>query len=251
MFEHTQPAALDDADDAMAEFRVDAPREVQTLLRRLLDASADLFLSAPNGAHLRTTLWTLDSARGQLSFAADETDPQVRRLVDAGEAAAVGYLDHVKLQFDVDSPLLVHGAQACALQARLPQRLYRFQRRQSYRVRLSERSGAAAVLRHPGLPEMLLTLRVLDLSIGGCALLVPHDVPPLPPGTRVSGVRIALDALTWFDATLVLQHVTSLDGDAAGARVGCVLHDLDGQSLRALQRHIDQAQKRKRLLAID
>jgi len=251
MFEHTQPAPLDDAGDAFGEFRVEAPREVQTLLRRLRDAGADLFLSAPNGAHLRTTLWTIDAARGWLSLAADEDDPQLRRLVDAGEAVAVGYLEHVKLQFDVESLLLVRAAQACALQARLPQTLYRFQRRQSYRVRLPERSGAAAVLRHPGLPEMLLTLRVLDISIGGCALLVPPDVPPLPPGTRVKGVRLALDALTRLDATLVLQHVTLLDGDAAGARVGCALHDLDGQAQRVLQRHIDQAQKRKRLLSID
>jgi len=251
MFEHTQPAPLDDAGDAFAEFRVDAPREVQTLLRRLRDAGADLFLSAPNGAHLRSTLWTLDPARGLLSFAADAHDPQLRRLVDAGEAVAVAYLDHVKLQFDVDAPLLVHGAQACALQARLPGHLYRFQRRQSYRVRLPERSGATALLRHPGLPEMRLSLRVLDISISGCALLVPPDVPPLPPGTRVPGVRLALDALTHLDATLVLQHVTSLDGDAAGARLGCALHDLDGQAQRVLQHHIDQAQKRKRLLSID
>jgi c-di-GMP-binding flagellar brake protein YcgR len=251
MFEHTQPAPLDDGGDDFAEFRVDAPREVQALLRRLLDAGADLFLSAPNGAHLRTTLWTLDTGRGLLSFAADDGDPQLLRLVDAGEAVAVGYLDHVKLQFDVDAPLLVHGAQASALQARVPGRLYRFQRRQSYRVRLPERSGASAVLHHPGLPEMQLTLRVLDISIGGCALLVPPDVPPLPPGTRVPGVHLQLDALTRLDATLVLQHVTSLAGDAAGARVGCALHDLDGQAQRVLQRHIDQAQKRKRLLSID
>jgi hypothetical protein len=45
--------------------------------------------------------------------------------------------------------------------------------------------------------------------------------------------------------------VTSLDGDAAGTRVGCSLHDLDGDAQRALQRYIDQTQKRRRLLSLD
>ena len=36
------------------------------------------------------------------------------------------------------------------------------------------------------MPEMALTLRVLDLSLGGCALWCPADVPPLQPGTRLA-----------------------------------------------------------------
>lgn len=251
MFQHTQPAPLGDVGDGLDEFRVESTREIHALLRRLLDASSDVFLSAPNGAHVRTTLWTVDAGRGMLSFAAEAGDPQVQRLVGASEVVAVGYLDNVKVQFDLGPLLLVHGADACALQAGMPRQLFRFQRRQSFRVKLPARAGAAAVLRHPALPEMSLTLRILDVSIGGCALFVPANVPPLPPGTRVHGARLELDATTRFAATLMLHHVTSLDGDAAGTRVGCSLHDLDGDAQRALQRYIDQTQKRRRLLSLD
>ena len=38
-------------------------------------------------------------------------------------------------------------------------------------------------------PEMQLALRVLDVSIGGCALQVPRDVPALQPGAKLAGVR--------------------------------------------------------------
>ena len=32
-------------------------------------------------------------------------------------------------------------------------------------------------------PDMQLALRIVDISISGCALLLPSDVPPLTPGT--------------------------------------------------------------------
>ena len=251
MFHDTQPAPLGAFGDGMDEFRVDAPAEILTLLRRLLDSGTDLFLSAPNGAHLRTTLWTVDGARGNLGLAADPHEPQLQRLVDAGEVVVVGYLDNVKLQFDLASLLLVHGASASALHAEVPREVFRFQRRQSFRVRTPARSAALAMLRHPSLPEMQLALRVLDVSIGGCALFVPDDVPALAPGTRVNGVRVELDFATRFVATLVLQHVTSLDPASGGVRIGCSLHELDGDAQRALQRYIDHTQKRRRLLSLE
>jgi c-di-GMP-binding flagellar brake protein YcgR len=48
---------------------------------------------------------------------------------------------------------------------------------------------------------MQLALRVLDVSIGGCALLLPADVPALEPGVTLQGVEIELDADTRFVVT--------------------------------------------------
>jgi c-di-GMP-binding flagellar brake protein YcgR len=99
------------------------------------------------------------------------------------------------------------------------------------------------------MPEMALTLRVLDISAGGCALFLPDDVPPLPAGVRLQGVRLELDAGTHFDATLQLHHVSSLSA-SGGVRLGCSLHDLDAGAQRSLQRYIDVTQKRRRMLAL-
>lgn len=252
MASFTQPAALDDfSDDSLESFRVTLRTEVAALLRELLDEGAIVHLSAPDGSAYSTTVWTVDTAQNRISFSADDTDPQLQSLVDAGEATAVAYLDNVKLQFDLQSPLLVHGARACALQASLPAELFRFQRRGSFRVRLLPRSGPNVRLRHPGLPDMQLALRVLDVSTGGCAIFLPDDVPPLPAGVKVHGVRVELDADTRFEATLTLHHVTSLNPQSGGVRLGCSLTDLDGDAQRALQRYIDHTQKRRRLLALD
>jgi len=101
------------------------------------------------------------------------------------------------------------------------------------------------------MPEMALALRVLDVSAGGCAVLLPQDVPPLQPGTRIASAAIVLDGDTRFETSLVLQHVTALHPDQGGVRIGCAWLDLGPSAARALQLYIDQTQKRRRLLSLD
>jgi c-di-GMP-binding flagellar brake protein YcgR len=144
--------------------------------------------------------------------------------------------------------VLVRGARASALQCELPHEMFRFQRRGSYRVRTPPRSAPTALLRHPAIADMMLALRVLDVSAGGCALFLPNDVPPLQPGSRLRGVQMELDPGTRFEAALQLCHVTSLNPESDGVRLGCELHEMNGEAQRALQRYIDQAQKRRRAL---
>jgi c-di-GMP-binding flagellar brake protein YcgR len=251
MFEDTRPAALDDSGgaDPWGPFRVERTSERMALLRQLRDSAAPVLLSAPTGGAMTTTLWTIDEHRGRLSFSANSEPPQLPAIVASNEVVAIAYLDSVKLQFDLHGLVLVKGDRASALQCLLPNDLYRFQRRSGYRVRTLERHTPSAHLRHPAIPEMVLSLRVLDVSIGGCALFVPADVPPLEPGLLLQGVRIELDADTRFEVALQLHHVTSIPGNDLGVRVGCEWLRLTGANERALTRYIEQTQKRRRMLA--
>jgi flagellar brake protein len=252
-FLDTQPAPLgDDPDnDPFAEFRSSHPREVLALLRELRDSTTPVALSAPSGVGLGATVWTVDPDRGRIAFDVEPGDPQLPGLVEANELTAVAYLDSVKLQFDLQGLVLVRSPRATALQARLPACVYRFQRRAAYRVRTLDRGAPVARLRHPSLPDMTLALRILDISIGGCALMLPEDVPPLPPGLEMGGVVLDLDTDTLLDVTLRIQHATSVHGKVNGLRLGCELLRLDSGSQRTLQRYIDQTQKRRRLLSLD
>jgi flagellar brake protein len=175
--------------------------------------------------------------------------PAVHDIVEADECVAVAYLDRVKVQFDVTDLVVVQGHKASVLQARLPQEVFRFQRRNTFRVRTIERTSPTASFRHPGIPDMSLALRVLDVSIGGCALLQPANVPALQPGAVIKGVRLALDADTRIDAGLMLHHVTSTGAENGSVRLGCEIVGMDATAQRALQVYIDQTQKRRRLLA--
>lgn len=232
------------------DFRITARPELLAMLKRLADGSVLVNLNGSDGTVYTTTLWAVDTHRDVLSFSADLMNTQVEALVEAEDAVAVAYLDSIKLQFDIQGLVMVRGGTTCVLNCAMPREMFRFQRRQSYRVRPLLRSTPTAHLRHPEIPDMQLALRVLDLSIGGCALFLPDDVPPLPPGVSVNGVHLELDADTRLPVTLRLQHVTSLNPDSRGVRLGCEIGCGSSDVMRSLQRYIDQTQKRQRAMSL-
>ena len=238
-------------DNSLAEFRISSPREIQTLLRQLLDGSVPLHLNASDGSVITSAIWTIDSARGTIGFNADPTDPKMQSLLENDEVTVVGYLDSVKLQFDIQNLVLVHGNKASVLSCPAPRTMYRFQRREAFRVRPTMRSSPLARMAHPDLPEKDLTLRVIDLSIGGCAVFLPEDVPPMRAGAMLNDVRLELDADTRLDLTMRLQHVTAINAEARGVRLGFEFKRVGGDALRILQRYIDLTQKRGKLMALN
>jgi c-di-GMP-binding flagellar brake protein YcgR len=253
-FQDTRPAALDDTGsvDPWAPFRVEHPQEQLRLLRQLRDDNIPVVINGPDGAALSTSLWAVDTVQSRLSFNADTQLPQLDAMVEDDEAVAVAYLESVKLQFDLQGLVLVRGAQGSTLQTRMPREIYRFQRRNAYRVRTHGRDPVA-LMRHPSMPDMQLALRVLDVSIGGCALWLPGDVPPLQAGTRIGEMMLELDADTRFPAAVMLQHVSHIgigERSDRGVRLGCEWQRLGGAAERTLQRWIDQAQKRRRMLSL-
>lgn len=259
MFEDTRPAELDAAGDvdAWAAFRVGPEAERLRILRELRDGSVPVMLSSPGGDMLTTTLWALDAPQRRLTLSADAGSALLARLVESNEAVAVAYCNNVKLQFELHDLVLVRGATASALCCALPREIYRFQRRNAYRVRPPEGHAPVARLRHPSMPDMALALRIIDVSIGGCALWLPADVPPLQVGTEMGQVRLELDAETRFSCAVTLHHVSPLGraerspaGRQGGVRLGCEWRELGGGAERVLQRWIDQAQKRRRLLTL-
>ncbi len=245
-------AAAAAAKQALAAFRVEHARERLELLDLLRERSVPVVISSPDGTSISTTLWGVDETAQRLNFSARDDSHHLDALVESDEAVAVAYLERVKLQFDLHDLLLVRGASVSALQCRVPDEIFRFQRRDAFRVQPLHRHLPGARLRHPALPDMRLDLRVVDVSLGGCALWLPADVPPLQPGTVLAEVRIELDAQTQFSVELTLRHVASMgcnDGPERGVRLGCSWRPVNPAALRALQRWIDQAQKRTRLLA--
>lgn len=252
MFQDTRPATLDadSSEDPWGPFRVANPQECLALLRQLRDGQHPVVLSGPDGSTLNAMLWSVDEPRRLLTFSVEPGLPALDRLVEADEGAAVAYMDSIKLQWEVGGLVLVHGPRHASLQMHLPASLYRFQRRSAFRVRTPARHAPVARLRHPAMPEMALTLRVLDLSLGGCALWCPANVPPLEPGTRLGEIVIELDASNRFTAAATLAHLSSLGQHERGVRVGCEWQQLPPAAERTLQRWIDGAQRRRRLMKL-
>lgn len=250
--QQTRPAPLDGmaADDGLDEFRVSSPRDIGLYLKQLLDGSVLLNLNGSDGSVFTSAIWTMDSSRGTIGFNANPSDPAMQSLLDGEDVTVVGYLDNVKLQFDVHRLVLVHGNRASVLSCPIPREMYRFQRRNSFRVRPLMRSAPVARFEHPDMPGVELALRLIDISTGGCALFLPDDLPSMNAGVQIANARIELDDDTRLEIQLRLQHVTAINAEARGVRLGFEFRRISGDATRILQRFIDLTQKRGKLMAL-
>lgn len=261
-----------DTPEALEDFRLDAPGEIQSWLRELLQTGSRVQLSTPDGALLHTVLLALDAPHGTLTFEGSVDPTLTPALVASKGVTATAYLDKIKLEFEVTGLRASRSQGGDVLIAALPKRLYRFQRRQAYRVQSAGQLYPALRLTQPD----GLRIRVVNVSGGGLALQWPQasakgdavgatsggaadtassaapsgapvTMPPPPQaGTTLTGT-LELEREVSFSALLRVQHVTPGEGSAPH-QLGCAFVSLAPSAARALQVFIDQAQKRERLM---
>lgn len=235
--------------DGLEDFRISQPLEIQTLLGQMAEQNVMIALTTPNGASYTSTIWDVDRAKRVVRLGADLVDPQLDAVLGADEVMAVGYLEQVKIQFEVHSLMRVKGADGSrVLNCLFPLEIYRFQRRSNFRVRPLHTPPPVVRFRVGPAAEPV-ELRVIDVSVTGVALLMPDGAAQLDAGSQVVGADVELDADTYFTANLKVMHASPLRHDLPGLRLGCEMEGLSGLALRALQRFIDQTQKRRRAMA--
>jgi len=233
------------------EFRVHAPVEIQALLRALFEQQTLVTLTSAAGASLNTRLCVLELEQGILGFDVLRQDPMVTALVGAEEISATSFLDQIRVVFELEGLMQVNGARGSVLRAAVPTVLHRFQRRQTFRVRPNTRTPQARL--HLPHQAEATRLRIIDLSVGGLALLMPQapaeagskaeaqePQSPWPLGSELRA-QVELDRDTHFSAQLRLQHFSN--DPEAGSRLGFSWALIDLPAQRALQHFIDQAQK--------
>lgn len=219
-------------------------KAITALLRRLIAEDVPLHLSAPGGGLLATRLITHEAGQRRAGFdLAAATPAQLQPLLAAPQVLATGHLDGALLQFELHGLRLVWRDTGSALQATLASWMLRINRRHSRRMR--PRGSPMAILRHPHSPATPLVLPILDLGLGGCALLQPHGQPPLPPGDFIPGARLELDGHTRLELTLELLHVTCMSDCGVGVRLGCRFVDVDAATLDTLRRYLERAQEQR------
>lgn len=235
------------SDAELRNFRIDAPVEIAAYLRDLLQQGALITLTAPGGRSVNTLLWTVDLDAQQISFDASSDAAQDPDFLAGDELSAVAFLDKVKLEFELEGLTLVIGETGVALRAKLPDVLYRFQRREAFRVKPIAGAVPQVHLLHPRTLANV-SLRVLDISIGGLALQLPPDMPAIDAGTLLHGVELELGRDNRFDLSLRVKHVAALHPRSLGLQLGCAFGELPREALLNLQLFIDHTQKRHRLL---
>jgi hypothetical protein len=255
-FLDTEPATLQrhDASASWGRFRVSEPRRVAATLRALWQHEVPLTLGDGRGPRTSAVLWSLDDGGGRLHFSLGAALAELEALDVEGGLWAAGYLDEVKLQFDVRATAFDRVGAQFMLHAEPPRWLFELPRRRAMRVRRSVDEAPRVSFAHPQQPGVVVELRAIDLGPHGCALWRPAAAPRLLPGDEFGPAQVTLGDGARFDTWLRVHHLTAAatgaGPHATGTRIGCSWQGLGASAARTLQTWLDHGRRRRGMMSL-
>lgn len=225
----------------LERFAVYGAQEIVALLRELRDRQILVTLYYDQAADFTVSnVLEVDPVREEvvLDCAADRA---AQRAVDqAREIVAVAFVDSSKLQFRVSGVEPTMHQTRPAFRFRLPRRLLRMQRRAAPRKQPPAARPATCLVPVPGETGRYESARVLDISIGGVALLAPPVLFELVRDQVLDACYLDLPDVGQLTVGLRVRYMDAWPGEGGCRRCGCEFVELAGTSLRSLQRYLNR-----------
>jgi c-di-GMP-binding flagellar brake protein YcgR len=229
---------------ADARYTLRSRLEILSLLYAVAERRAAVTIHFPGGAgFIVSSLLHVNPQFEELVFDVGADPDANSRLLGSSRMTLVMWLDGVKLQFPAQSAEPTSYQGLPALRIRVPAEMLRLQRREYFRARIPLASPLHARL---PLPEGEAKARVLDISVGGVAIVMPEHAPLLPIGTLLRPCRMELPDYGELVAGLEIRNDMATAERAAKAhRYGCRFMNLPRQAIAAIQRFIMKLERER------
>jgi c-di-GMP-binding flagellar brake protein YcgR len=154
--------------------------------------------------------------------------------------------NQAKVQFVSSDATLVEYENAPAFFMPLPRKLLRLQRRDYYRLVTPETEALKCVIRPlPDKEHIREEVTVMDISIGGVALVCEEAGVELTPGKVYENCEIDLPGVGTISTTIEVKNTFEITdrGGNVKRRAGCVFVKPSGPTTMLLQRYVAQMQQ--------
>lgn len=172
-----------------------------------------------------------------------------RRLLASKHIVFVGFLEHIKVQFIARVAEATQHEERPAFRIRFPESLVRLQRRDFFRVRPPMSKPAKCLVPYGEEGKQYESLRVLDLSVGGMAVMTYPEKFELPVGTLIENCYLDLPGVGNISISLTVRHVDPVPKDENARRCGCEFAEMAPSARVMLQRYINQIDAENRKVA--
>ncbi|MBI3372867.1 MAG: flagellar brake protein [Betaproteobacteria bacterium] len=122
--------------------------------------------------------------------------------------------------------------------ARVPETIARVQRRGSVRYQVPALNPPVVSLRLPSKNNRELRLRLMDISLGGAALVLEDRALAFEPGATLRKCRLDLPGCGVVETDLAVQYVDRMDRKSGWRRMGCRFADLPVFALTHVRRYV-------------
>ena len=248
----THPFPEPDSPD-LEPFMVYSRFEIVAMLRQLGERSnlTTCYFDQHAGFAV-TTLLAVNPEFEEVVFDAPSEEPALRRLLTTETLVFVSFVDQIKLQFRARKAEATLFDGKPAFRVRLPQGVLRMQRRDFFRVRTPIAKPATCLVPHPvgatrnDGPRTYEQLKVLDLSVGGVALLTYPERFALTAGQALRDCYLDLPGIGQLAISLTVRHVDAVPDNEHARRCGCELVRLPPQARLMLQRYVNRVEAEQR-----
>jgi c-di-GMP-binding flagellar brake protein YcgR len=176
-------------------------------------------------------------------------DPAAQeRLFAAHSLVFVAFQDNVKMQFEAPVAQQTAFEGRPAFRVRMPAALLRLQRREYFRVATPEKSRPTCLVPSPGAADRYESLQVLNLSVGGLAVMSYPHYGELPVGAPIDACFLDLPGIGTVPVRIRVVHVAA--NDETGREIGCEFLDLSPQARLMLQRYVNRVEAEQRRSAM-
>ncbi len=231
--------------DEENEYLVTNPKEIVSILQTIAQRKSRVALYYNEGVSMVLTMILAVDEHGVWVDAA--SNPLDNRLIERSKRVIfVSTHNQAKVQFVAGDMVLGTYEDAPAFSLALPTKLLRLQRRDYYRLVTPEVNALKCIIRPiPGEAHVQHEITIMDISVGGVALVCEASGIELRPGMVYENCHIDLPEVGKVDATIEVKNsfeITDRSGKVK-RRAGCVFVKPDGKTTMLLQRYVAKMQQ--------
>lgn len=222
------------------KYMVRNPRQIRLLLQAMIDQRSTI-TAHPDGREqsFPSALLELDEDEDELLLDGSP-NPGINRMVaNASSLLCFARVDNVMVRFRLNDQRQVDDDGRVAFRAPLPAEAYHLQRRELYRLETPVGDSPYCVIPDPAGGEAH-RFRVVDISAGGIALLLPAEQPLLRLQQRCDGCELQLPDTPPIAISLMVcsQLLRKQANGQEQQRIGLCFENLPRGADAAIQRYI-------------
>ncbi len=241
------PRSEPEGEEEESRFLVRGRVEIAFILKSVMQAGEIVTAYFNEGRDFAiTALLAVDGPGGFAVFDANQQVAANQRLLSSKRISFVTNQDKVKVQFATAALTPCEFEGRPALRSALPETLYKYQRREYYRVPASLSNPLQCVVPRGDSPA--LTMSIVDISIGGVCLTGFPETEILEPGMALDNCRIDLPEIGVLTTSLRVRNSFEipLRNGLVHRRAGCKFSKLSPASEAMIQRYIIRLERDRR-----
>lgn len=234
--------------DDFEKYLLYGSREIRQILQGLIDHHALITAqTVPGHQSFLTTVVALPDDGASIIIDAGPDEHINQRVGNAERLVCMSQLDKIRIQFDLPAPALTRYENRPAFRAPVPAQLLRLQRREFYRLQtpVTHTVTCRIPLPQPDGRTLELETRVIDISGGGIAVVVPPDNVPFGADMEFENCKLTLPELGTIPVRLKVRNLFRLTNrnGVEMLRAGCEFVDLPRSADNAIQRYIFKVER--------